>query len=206
MGLLSLLRPAFVLLLIGIVAFGGIYSGLTTLLAQSLFPAKAEGSLIREDGIVRGSALIGQGFTGANYFWPRPSANAYDASKSGGSNLALTNPAYLQAVMQRANEYRNSAGNTQPVPVELLTASGSGLDPDISIQAALWQVPRVATARKLPQREVEALVRDHLTKRQFGVLGEPRVNVLRLNLASDRVASDRVTPDRVAPDRTTKRP
>jgi potassium-transporting ATPase KdpC subunit len=157
--------------------------------AQLLFPRQANGSLILDNGKVVGSSLIGQSFADPKHFWSRPSATspqAYNAASSSGSNLAPTNQALVDQVKQNVAALRHAdPGNTAPVPVDLVTNSGSGLDPDISVAAALYQVPRVARVRALPVDTVRALVAQHTEGRQFGVLGEPRVNVLELNRALD---------------------
>jgi K+-transporting ATPase ATPase C chain len=188
----KLLRQAIVLLLLLTAITGLLYPLAVTGLAQLVFPHQANGSMIVRDGKPVGSTLIGQQFTDPKYFWGRPSATTpqpYNGTASGGSNLGPTNPALTDAVKQRIAALRAAdPGNHAPVPVDLVTASGSGLDPDISPAAALYQVHRVAHARGLPSVEVRALV-DHYTRgRQFGVLGEPRVNVLQLNLALSRLA------------------
>jgi K+-transporting ATPase ATPase C chain len=151
--------------------------------ARLLFPKQANGELIVHDGKLIGSALIGQPFTGADYFHSRPSeaGTGYDARASGGSNLAPTS----KALVARINASVKTEQRNGPVPVDLVTASASGLDPDITPAAAEYQVARVAAERKLPVTAVETLVQQHLTQRQLGLLGEPRVNVLELNLALD---------------------
>lgn len=153
-------------------------------LAHVLFPQQAKGELISDNGTLIGSQLIGQPFTGPMYFHSRPSAagNGYDATSSSGSNLAPTNRALIDRVTQSVAAENQPAG---PVPVDLVTASGSGLDPDISPAAAYYQVPRVAQQRHLPESKVRDLVSAHIIPRQFGLLGEARVNVLELNLALD---------------------
>ncbi|HEX4995377.1 MAG TPA: potassium-transporting ATPase subunit KdpC [Methylomirabilota bacterium] len=183
------LRPALMSLLLLTVITGVAYPLLVTGVAQAVFPSQAGGSLIVRDGKVVGSALIGQPFDDPKYFWGRPSATspfAYNAGASSGSNLSPTNPALIAAVQERVGALRAAdPGNTAPVPVDLVTASGSGLDPDISPAAALYQVPRVARVRGLAPDAVRALVERHTERRFLGVLGEPRVNVLALNLAVD---------------------
>lgn len=185
----KLLRQSFVLLLLVTVITGVLYPLAATGLARLIFPQQANGSLIVKDGKPVGSVLIGQSFTDPKYFWGRPSAtspNAYNASASSGSNLGPTNPALTDAVRQRIAALRAAdPGNKAPVPVDLVTASGSGLDPEISPAAAQYQLARVAKARGLSTSQVQALVSEYTRGRQFGVLGEPRVNVLQLNLALD---------------------
>jgi len=183
------LRPALVLLLALSVLTGLIYPAVVTGIAQLAFPHQANGSLIVRDGKVVGSSLIGQPFDDPKYFWGRPSATSpfpYNAVSSSGSNQGPTNPALLDAVKSRVEALRaTDPSNTAPVPVDLVTASGSGLDPHISPAAALYQVPRVAKARRLDEAAVRRLVEQHTEGRQWGFLGEPRVNVLALNLALD---------------------
>ena len=191
--MIKLLRPAVALLLLLTAITGLAYPFAVTGLTQLLFPAQANGSLILRDGKPTGSALIGQQFTDPKYFWGRPSATTpqpYDGTASGGSNLGPSNPALTDAVKARIAALRAAdPGNTAPVPVDLVTASGSGLDPDISPAAALYQSNRVARTRGLPPDEVRALIDRYAQARQFGVLGEPRVNVLELNLALDKLAT-----------------
>src|SRR6185312_10741911 len=181
----KLLRQSFALLLLMTVITGVLYPLAATGLAQLVFPRQANGSLIVQDGKPVGSVLIGQSFTDPTYFWGRPSAtapNAYNASASTGSNLGPTNPALTDAVKQRIAALRAAdPGNTAPVPVDLVTASGSGLDPEISPAAAQYQLARVAKARGLSTAQVQALVNEYTSGRQLGVFGEPRVNVLQLN-------------------------
>lgn len=188
----KLLRPAIVLLLLLTAITGIAYPLIVTGIAQLAFPHQANGSLILRDGKPIGSTLIGQSFTDPKYFWGRPSATSpqpYNGTASGGSNLGASNPALTDAVKQRiAKLHAADPGNDVPVPVDLVTTSGSGLDPDISPAAALYQVNRVAHARGLPVAAVRTLVGRHIRGRQFGVLGEPRVNVLQLNLALDQLA------------------
>lgn len=180
-------KPAVLLLALLTLLTGAAYPGLVTGLAWSLFPRQAEGSLLSREGTVIGSALIGQSFTDPGRFWGRPSATTprpYDASASSGSNLGPTNPAFLALARERIAGMRRAHGDG-PVPVELVTASGSGLDPHISPAAAFYQAPRVARARGLAEDTVRRLVQRHVEGRQFGVLGEARVNILGLNLALD---------------------
>lgn len=185
----KLLRQAFTLLLVMTVITGVLYPLAATGLAQLVFPHQANGSLIELRGKPVGSSLIGQSFTDARYFWGRPSAtspNPYNGALSSGSNQGPTNPALTDAVRQRIAALRAvDPGNTAPVPVDLVTASASGLDPQISPAAAQYQIARVARARGMAAPRVQALVQRYTQARQLGVLGEPRVNVLRLNLALD---------------------
>ena len=194
--MVSQLRPAFLMLLILTVITGVIYPLVVTGVAQVVFPHRANGSLIvTAGGKTYGSELIGQQFDDPKYFWGRLSAtgdfpyNAFNAETltgSSGSNYGPLNPALMDAVQARIDALKAAdPGNTALIPVDLVTASGSGLDPDISVAAALYQVHRVATARGLDEVDVKALVDKHIEGRQFGFLGEPRVNVLLLNLALD---------------------
>jgi K+-transporting ATPase ATPase C chain len=183
------LRPAFVVLLAFTLLLGAGYPALVTGLAAVLFPHQAGGSLVIEGGKVRGSALIGQPFSDPKHFWSRPSATspAYNASASTGSNLGPSNPALDSLVRARVAALRAvDPGNRAPIPVDLVTASGSGLDPHVSPAAAEYQVARVARARGLPVDSVRAAVARHIEGRTLGVLGEARVNVLLLNLDLDR--------------------
>ncbi len=189
--MISQLRPALVLLAALHLLTGLVYPLVVTGVAQVAWHDKANGSLLVEGGEVRGSALIGQPFSSPGYFWGRPSATSpvpYDGAASAGSNLGPTNPALIAAVRDRIAALRAAdPGLTGPVPVDLVTASASGLDPDVSVAAALVQVPRVARARALPEDSVRSLVLGRMQGRTLGLLGEPRVNVLDLNLALDRV-------------------
>lgn len=185
------LRTSIILLLILTAITGVIYPLFITGIAQILFPSQANGSLIERNGSTFGSELIGQPFSDPRYFWSRPSATTtfpYNASASSGSNQGPLNPALLAAVRQRVQDLRGADSlNTQTIPVDLVTAAGSGLDPHISVMAALFQVPRVARARSLTNEQVRSLVQRHTEGRQFGILGEPRVNVLLLNIDLDGV-------------------
>ena len=188
----SQLRPAIVLLALLTVITGVVYPLVVTVVAQVAFPRQANGSLVvrsdRTDDVV-GSTLIGQPFDDPKYFWGRLSATtpfAYNAAASSGSNLGPLNPALTDAVKARVEALRAAdPGNESPIPVDLVTASGSGLDPHVSPAAAQWQVPRVARARGLDPVAVQALVEQHTDGRQWGFFGEARVNVLALNLALD---------------------
>jgi K+-transporting ATPase ATPase C chain len=190
--MISQLRPALMVLLLLTLVTGVAYPLLVTGIAQAVFPSQAQGSLIVKDGKVVGSQLIGQPFDDPKYFWSRPSATspfADNAGSSSGSNLSPTNPDLVKAVQGRVDALRAAdPGNTAPVPADLVTASASGLDPHISPAAAFYQVPRVAKARKLPPETVRELVERHIEGRSLGFLGEPRVNVLGLNLALDSAA------------------
>lgn len=171
------------------VLLGIIYPLVVTGLAQVIFPKQANGSLIRRDGAVIGSKLIGQGFTSPAYFHSRPSAagNGYDAANSGGTNLGPTNEKLIGRVNTDAAAL-HSENPSQPVPIDLVTTSASGLDPDITPAAAFFQVPRIAKERGLSESALQDLVRKHTKGRDLGFLGAPRVNVLELNLALDQVA------------------
>ncbi|MDQ0588091.1 potassium-transporting ATPase subunit KdpC [Variovorax paradoxus] len=191
----NVIRPALVLFaLLGALA-GLVYPLAVTGAAKALFPAQAAGSLVVRNGATVGSSLIGQNFSDPRHFWGRPSATApqpYNASASGGSNLGPLNPALADAVKARIEALRAAdPGNAAPVPVDLVTASASGLDPDISPAAAHYQAARVARARGLPLEQVKALIAGHTQAPLWGFLGEPRVNVLALNLALDEGASMR---------------
>jgi len=185
----SQIRPALMALLIFTVLTGLVYPLVVTGVAQLVFPAQANGSLITVNGKTVGSTLIGQQFTNPSYFWGRLSATGsypYNAAASSGSNLGPTNPALLDEVKARIAALKAAdPANTQPIPVDLVTSSGSGLDPDISVAAALYQLPRVARLRGLSESALRTLVDKHTQGRTLGFLGEPRVNVLQLNLALD---------------------
>ncbi|MFC3651733.1 potassium-transporting ATPase subunit KdpC [Dyella humi] len=184
-----LIRNALMMLLVMTVITGLVYPLIATGVAQVLFPHQANGSLVERDGKPIGSELIGQNFDDPKYFWGRPSATTpqpYNGTASNGSNQGPTNPALRDAVQQRIDALRKAdPGNIAPVPADLVTASGSGLDPEISPAAAQYQVARVARVRHLNREQVQALVAKFTQGRQLGLLGEPRVNVLQLNLALD---------------------
>jgi len=188
----SEIRPALLMLVVLTVITGVIYPLVVTGIAQLVFPHQANGSLIVRHGVVVGSSWIGQEFSDPKYFWGRLSATSppYNASASSGSNLGPTNPALFDAVKTRIAALRKADSTaTSPVPVDLVTASASGLDPHISLAAAEYQVARVARARALPLDAVHARIRAHTTQRFLGVIGEPVVNVLELNLDLDEKAA-----------------
>ncbi|HKT72949.1 MAG TPA: potassium-transporting ATPase subunit KdpC [Steroidobacteraceae bacterium] len=189
----AVFRPTLILFLILAVMTGVIYPLVVTGVSQLLFPRQAAGSLIVSGGQVRGSSLIGQSFTDPRHFWGRPSATSpqpYDGLASGGSNQGPLNPALTDAVAARVKAlHAADPGNTGPVPVDLVTASASGLDPDISVAAAVYQAPRVARLRGLPIEAVRKLIATHAQGRLLGMIGEPRVNVLELNLVLDATAA-----------------
>jgi K+-transporting ATPase ATPase C chain len=168
---------------------GVVYPAAVTVLAQLVFPRQANGSMIQGvDGILMGSALIGQPFSDPKYFWPRPSATAdfpYNALASGGSNLGPTNRDLINQIAERVKSYQES-GIQGSLPADLVMASGSGLDPDISPEAAFMQIPRIAKERNMSEEKLRSLVQAHLEGRQFGFIGPPRVNVLKLNLDLNR--------------------
>lgn len=196
------LKTATVLYLALTVLTGVLYPLAVTAIAQVAMPARANGSLIARDGRTVGSALIGQSFNSPGYFWSRPSATGpmpYNAAASSGANLGPTNPALEAAVSERIAALRAAdPGNLAPVPVDLVTASGSGLDPHVSPAAAAFQVARVARARGMDPALLRALVAEHTEERTFGLLGERRVNVLTLNLALD-AAADGAPPGQGGP-------
>jgi K+-transporting ATPase ATPase C chain len=187
------LKSGFTMLVYMTVITGLIYPVVVTAVAQAFLSKPANGSLIVKDGKPVGSELIGQPFSSPKYFWSRPSATGpypYNAGASSGSNQGPTNQALTDAVAARIKALRDAdPGNTAPVPVDLVTASGSGLDPQISPAAAYYQASRVARARGIDPNRVRTLVAEHTAGRQFGILGEPRVNVLKLNLALDALAA-----------------
>jgi len=186
------LKPAIIILVLLSLVTGVAYPLVVTGIAQIMFPAQANGSLIVKDGKPVGSSLIGQPFDDPKYFWGRLSATSpfpYNAGASSGSNYGPLNPAFHATAKARIDALHEAdPDNKASIPVDLVTASGSGLDPHVSPAAALYQVSRVAKARKLDETRVRQLVESHIEGRQLGVLGEPRVNVLRLNLALDEMA------------------
>ena len=200
--MLRQIRPAIVVVIALTLITGVAYPFAITGIAELIFPDKAQGSLVERDGKVVGSALIGQEFKSAGYFHGRPSATTapdpndsaktvpapYNAANSGGSNLGPTNKSLIERIRSDVEKLKQENPSAE-VPGDLVTTSGSGLDPDISPEAALFQVPRVAKARNLPENRVRQLVAEHMSDRLIGVFGEPRVNVLELNLALDRAAA-----------------
>lgn len=198
MTALKQIKTALILLLLLTILTGVIYPAIVTGVAQLLFPWRANGSLIAENHKIIGSLLLGQSFVSPQYFWGRPSATTpypYNAANSSGSNLGPTNPALLAAVNARAANLRQSStqNQTAPIPIDLVTASASGLDPDISPAAAFYQVPRIAKARNIPAADIQALIKKLMIPRVAGILGEPRVNVLQLNLALDKLTFEKVS-------------
>jgi K+-transporting ATPase ATPase C chain len=188
-AMFSIIRPALVMFGALSLLCGVLYPAAVTGIGRTVFAHQAGGSLLAADGRTVGSSLIGQPFSAPRYFWGRPSATApmaYNAAGSGGANQGPTNPALLDAVKARVAALRKAGpGNRAPVPVDLVTASASGVDPEISIAAAEFQAARVAAARKLPEQQVRALIAAQRQDPALGILGEPRVNVLALNLALD---------------------
>ena len=188
--MLTSIRISLVTLILFTILLGFIYPGCVTIIIQTIFPQAANGSLMTDkDGKVLGSALIGQNFSQPKYFWGRLSATspgAYNAASSSGSNLAVNNPDLIKAVKGRIKDLHDAdPGNKLSIPVDLVTASASGLDPHISPAAAAYQIARVARIRNISEQAVRELVHENTEGRQLGLLGEPRVNVLKLNLALD---------------------
>ncbi len=187
----QLVRPAASLLIVMTLLLGIVYPFAVTGVAKLAFPRQAAGSLIYQNGKLRGSTLIGQSFSGPQYFWGRPSATSpqpYNGLSSAASNLGPLNPALIDAVKANVEALHDAdPDNRRPIPVDLVTASASGLDPDMSPAAAQYQAARVARARHLQLAQVEALINAHLRERRFGFIGERRINVLELNLALDRL-------------------
>jgi K+-transporting ATPase ATPase C chain len=182
------LRPALTIFALLTIITGLIYPLLVTGISQVIFPNQSNGSLIAMDGKPVGSELIGQQFDDPKYFWGRISAVGYNADLSSGSNYGPLNPALMKSVQARINSLKAAdPDNTLPIPVDLVTASASGLDPHVSVAAALYQVHRVASVRRLSEADVKSLVEQNAEGRQFGIFGEPRVNVLSLNLALDGI-------------------
>ena len=185
--MLKELRPAILITFILTIITGILYPLAVTGIAQTIFHKQANGSLIERDGKVIGSEIIGQNFTKPEYFHPRPSQNSYDAANSGGSNLGPTNPALADRLKKDGEQFRkDNPDYTGAIPADAITASGSGLDPEISPANALAQTARVAKARGASTDTVQSLVAINIQGRDFGVLGEPRVNVLKLNMALDQ--------------------
>lgn len=186
-ALLRELRTAILMTVALALLVCGAYPVLVYALAQGFFPTQANGSIIFHQGTAVGSSLLGQPFSSPRYFHPRPSAGGYDGTASGGTNLGPTSKQLMEDVRERVNRYRqmNSLPGDTPVPADAATASASGLDPHISVENALLQAPRVATVRGWKPDDVAAIVRQYMEGRTFGIFGEPRVNVLLLNLALD---------------------
>jgi len=190
MNLTRNLLVAVLMTVVTTLLLGVVYPLVITAIAQVVFPDQANGQLLERDGTIIGSRIIGQGFSSTGYFRSRPSAAGmgYDAANSAGSQLGPTNKKLIDAVTANVEAARKENPNV-PVPIDLVTTSGSGLDPDISPAAALFQVPRVAKARNMPEDRVRQLVDEHVEGRTLGFLGEPRINVLALNLALDRATA-----------------
>jgi K+-transporting ATPase ATPase C chain len=192
---ISQIKTALILLLLFTFITGIIYPAFVTLFAQVLFPRRSNGSLLTQQNQMIGSRWIGQSFTDPGYFWGRPSATEpfpYNAAHSQGSNLAPTNPQFLALVKQRvAKLHKADPDNRQPIPVDLVTTSASGLDPEISPLAAFYQIHRVAKARQLPEEKIQQLVNSISQHPFLGIIGESRVNVLELNLALDELSKEK---------------
>ena len=191
MNMRAQIKPALVFLIVFTTLLGVVYPFAVTGIAQIVFPDQANGSLIQRDNLILGSRLIGQSFDDPRYFWGRPSGTSPfpdNAASSSGSNLGPTNPALMEMIQARIAALKAAdPQNDLPIPLDLVTASASGLDPHISLAGALYQASRVARARGVPEEEVLALVQTYTQSRQFGILGEPRVNILLLNLALDGI-------------------
>ncbi|MDR7015806.1 potassium-transporting ATPase subunit KdpC [Acinetobacter sp. 3657] len=186
----SLLRPSLGLIMVGFLIAGVLYCSASVSIAQLIFPTQANGSLITTNGKIVGSSLVGQSFVSDRYFHARPSAIAYDAFAVGGSNLAVSNPEFHQQIKERTAQFAQYNHTTaEQVPNEMITASGSGIDPDISPESALLQVKRVAEQHHLAEQQVTNLVKQHIQPAQWGIYGQARVNVLQLNLALDQLSS-----------------
>lgn len=185
----SVLKTSILFTIVTTILLGLGYPLVVTGIAGVIFPHKAAGSLILKDGQIIGSELLAQSFTSDRYFHPRPSAagNGYDATASGGSNLAQSSKTLVTRIQGSIDKLAQENPG-QPVPIDLVTTSASGLDPDITPDAAYFQIPRVAKARKLSEESVRSLIEQHITSRQFGLLGEARVNVLALNLDLDKIS------------------
>ena len=196
--MISHMRPAISIFIVFTILTGILYPGLVTVIAQSLFPHQANGSLIRREDHTIGSSLIGQSFTSSKYFWGRVSATSpspYNAASSSGSNLGPTNVALTAAVQDRVNALKQYDTTKGLVPVDMVTSSASGLDPHISPAAAEYQVTRIAKSRNLSEEKLRDLVAQCTQGREFGLLGEPRVNVLELNIALDKDKSSELPPN-----------
>ncbi|WP_436898570.1 potassium-transporting ATPase subunit KdpC [Acinetobacter gyllenbergii] len=185
-----ILRPSLGLILVGFLVAGVLYSAVSVSIAQLIFPKQANGSLIQLDGRIVGSSLVGQHFVGEQYFHGRPSAVSYSVDGMAGSNLAVSNPDLQKQIKERTVQFaQHNYISEQQVPNDMVTASGSGIDPDISPESALLQVKRVAEQRHLAEQQLRDLVQQQIQPAQFGLYGQARVNVLQLNLALDQLSS-----------------
>ena len=186
----SILRPSLGLILVGFLVAGVLYSAVSVSIAQLIFPKQANGSVIELNGKIIGLSLVGQNFVSEKYFHGRPSAVSYNVDGMAGSNLAISNPDLQTQIKERTAQFaQNNQMTEQHMPNEMVTASGSGIDPDISPESALLQVKRVAQQRHLPEQQVRDLVQQQIQSAQFGIYGQARVNVLQLNLALDQLSS-----------------
>lgn len=186
----AILRPSLGLILVGFLVAGVLYSAVSISIAQLIFPKQANGSLIEFDGRIVGSSLVGQNFVAEQYFHGRPSAVSYNVDGMAGSNLAVSNPDLQKQMKERAVQFaQNNHISEQQVPNDMVTASGSGIDPDISAESALLQVKRVAQQRHLAEQQLRDLVQQQIQPAQLGLYGQARVNVLQLNLALDQLSS-----------------